>query len=210
MKKVVNLIVFVLVGIYIADYVKKENSTKSVSPIYIPESQESQTYENTDDGDRQVSEKPTSKRNQTVYVRALGNVDDGDLEFASNVIENFYGYNVEIISSVDIENGMLNTLGELHSVNTCASLHDDIKTIYITDKLLYDENNVLLRGVASGNELTVVVRGEKRFMQETIIHELGHTFGLPHCSDRTCIMATHNDDYDSGDFCNNCKSKIRI
>jgi predicted Zn-dependent protease len=53
-----------------------------------------------------------------------------------------------------------------------------------------------------------IVRGEKSFLKETIIHELGHTLGLRHCNDLTCIMAVDNDGFDSGTFCDKCSRQI--
>jgi archaemetzincin len=50
-----------------------------------------------------------------------------------------------------------------------------------------------------------------RFSKE-IIHELGHTFGLIHCIDPTCVMraSTYVEDIDqkSKKLCNNCRLKI--
>ena len=49
-----------------------------------------------------------------------------------------------------------------------------------------------------------------RFIKE-VIHELGHTFGLIHCHDQTCVMrsSTYVEDIDqkSQNLCNNCKTE---
>jgi predicted Zn-dependent protease len=65
-----------------------------------------------------------------------------------------------------------------------------------------------LRGYTTLYGKSIFVRSNRSFLKETIIHEIGHTLGLDHCDDLTCIMAINNDTYDSGDFCNKCKSKI--
>lgn len=53
----------------------------------------------------------------------------------------------------------------------------------------------------------------ERFKKE-VIHELGHTFGLIHCHNPTCVMrsSTYVEDIDqkSMHLCHICKSKLRI
>lgn len=45
-----------------------------------------------------------------------------------------------------------------------------------------------------------------------IVHELGHTFGLGHCSNNKCVMHFSNSladtDFKDAHFCNNCRPKI--
>ncbi len=52
----------------------------------------------------------------------------------------------------------------------------------------------------------------KRTIKEAI-HELGHTFGFDHCSNRKCVMSFSNDleqaDYKSLEFCQKCLAKLR-
>lgn len=57
---------------------------------------------------------------------------------------------------------------------------------------------------------------EKLFMQrllKTVLHEMGHNFGLPHCSNEHCIMADAkgklNQDNESS-LCEDCRKKIKI
>lgn len=51
----------------------------------------------------------------------------------------------------------------------------------------------------------------ERAMKE-IIHELGHTFGLGHCSNRRCVMHFSNSlddtDFKQGAFCHQCRPKL--
>lgn len=47
----------------------------------------------------------------------------------------------------------------------------------------------------------------------TVIHELGHAFGLDHCPDKTCVMVAWYGSWDNIDkmnnaFCEDCKKKI--
>lgn len=45
------------------------------------------------------------------------------------------------------------------------------------------------------------------------IHELGHTYGLAHCSDPRCVMAFSHSlagaDYKGREFCSNCQREMR-
>ncbi|RLE54848.1 MAG: archemetzincin [Thermoprotei archaeon] len=61
-------------------------------------------------------------------------------------------------------------------------------------------------GMEPNRELFLV-----RALKEAI-HELGHTFGLEHCSDRLCVMSFSNSildtDRKSYNFCSKCRSLI--
>lgn len=53
---------------------------------------------------------------------------------------------------------------------------------------------------------------KERILKE-IIHELGHTFGLPHCDNKKCVMVFSNSvadvDYKGTDFCKGCSKLIK-
>ncbi len=57
---------------------------------------------------------------------------------------------------------------------------------------------------------------EKLFMQrllKTVVHEIGHNFGLPHCPNEHCIMADAkgklNQDEETG-LCGECRKKLKL
>ena len=53
----------------------------------------------------------------------------------------------------------------------------------------------------------------ERIVKEAI-HELGHTFGLVHCANKSCVMHFSNSLYDTdikeNKFCLYCKNKLRL
>jgi len=67
------------------------------------------------------------------------------------------------------------------------------------------------------NQLYGLERDEKllreRFIK-TIIHELGHTYGLTHCHEPTCVMrsSTYAEDIDekSAFFCSDCQNQLEL
>lgn len=51
--------------------------------------------------------------------------------------------------------------------------------------------------------------------KKVVIHELGHNFGLPHCSDKKCVMTDAVEriatiDNARPELCNKCKQKLSI
>jgi archaemetzincin len=70
----------------------------------------------------------------------------------------------------------------------------------------YRLDNVLY-GLPSDDKLL-----RQRLLKESV-HELGHTFGLVHCHDATCVMrsSTYAEDIDlkSARFCSACAQRIR-
>lgn len=147
--------------------------------------------------------------NEVVSVKAIGIVDMTDIDDAVNIIESFYGYRCVVEYGVSLTSDMFynGSSDVLNGEYLVEKLFSQNKTVYLIDKKLYGKGTYL-RGIAAVNGNVVVVRGEKSFLRETLIHELGHTLGLRHCSDLTCIMAVDNDQYDSGTFCNKCSRQI--
>jgi archaemetzincin len=49
-------------------------------------------------------------------------------------------------------------------------------------------------------------------LEKEVLHELGHLFGLTHCGDRRCVMASAHDvgeiDIEEPTFCRDCRAQI--
>jgi len=146
----------------------------------------------------------------TIHIVGLGEYNQSDLVKAKKYVEEFYGFSCVVDGGVPtkpsmyIENSItLNVtqcLGELSVPGQ--------KTIYVTKESLYSKEWGMLRGMTHMRGNTVVVKGGEH-LQETVIHELGHTLGLGHCDNPQCIMAIHNDNEDTGQFCSKCKNQLK-
>lgn len=53
----------------------------------------------------------------------------------------------------------------------------------------------------------------ERLVKE-VIHELGHSFGLPHCSDKSCVMVfsefVDGVDAKGAEFCRSCRKALKL
>jgi hypothetical protein len=156
--------------------------------------------------------------NRTFNVVCVGDVSFNNISDTLNVIKNFLltqGIRINLINDDEME------LDERFLITTdngeVSNILDDqmflsensqrTSTIFLTDKRMFDTKiRDYVRGYSTG--INIIVRTNNGFFQETFIHELGHLLGLNHCDDLSCIMATNNDDYDSGNFCKKCKRDL--
>lgn len=96
---------------------------------------------------------------------------------------------------------------------TIGITHKDIST----SKGKIIDWGVMGLGLCPGNACVVsgfrVSREEKAIqLYKVSIHELGHTFGLPHCSNKECYMRDAeggNPTHEEKDFCESCKLKLK-
>jgi archaemetzincin len=146
----------------------------------------------------------------TIHIVGLGDYTKSDLVNAKKYVEEFYGYNCVVDGSVPTKTSMyVENSNTLNVTNCLAELSvQGQKTIYVTKEPLYSKQWGMLRGMTHMRGNTVVVKGGEH-LQETVIHELGHTLGLGHCDNPQCIMAINNDAEDTGQFCSKCKNQLK-
>ena len=148
--------------------------------------------------------------NDTVYIKGLGDFNSSSLDEAKKVLESKFGVTCVIDGSEKTKNNMyFDGTSKLEANKVIKELMGHTKVVFITNELIYNSlsgNN--LRGFTQRGGKTMVIRNKT--LRTTVIHEFGHNLGLEHCKDKTCIMGAHNDKEDSGDFCNNCKIKLKL
>jgi hypothetical protein len=199
MKSFVNFLIFLFLFLALIDFLNKEKKKKSRPIEIVVEKENTEVTQN-------ESQKTYEDKNN-VILKNLGEIDEGDIEMASDIIREF-GLNPIIEPGISVPNSIV--IDDYIDARKFIQFSDDnVKTIYLTEWDL-KEDSLALRGYTTLWGKSVVVRAKRDFLEETIKHELGHTFGLEHCSDRTCIMAINNDQWESGDFCKECKKMILI
>ncbi len=149
-----------------------------------------------------------------VVVKSLGETEEHRLVLACQYITDYFGCDCFIQSGENIGEEMkIENTDDILDCDTTLQLlwqnhrNSQYRTIFITDKLLWSKGQ-RLRGMTYYGESVILVCASDDFLRETILHEMGHTLNLKHCQDSTCIMSVNNDEWDSGDFCKNCKNYL--
>lgn len=94
----------------------------------------------------------------------------------------------------------------------------------LTNKIIYDENEISptfgIFGISyEGDSVSVISSLRPKTLkplsddelQELMLHELGHAFGLPHCKDERCMMvdAEHGNKFaHTQSFCSSCRNYL--
>ena len=174
-----------------------------------------------------------------IYLTSMGNVKDSEVLEVKEIIEYSYeNYNVTILPGIDvISDSKVEGLDRYHSTKMFTSLEKmfserDGKVVVLTDVDIcadvagYGKNwGVFGASKVFGKFSIVSTHRMKRnvndLLKKTVVHELGHSFGLPHCtSERNCLMNCkkrddepienssaiyHINDY----FCESCVNKLK-
>jgi len=157
-------------------------------------------------------ESSSTKKDGTVtfHIVGLGEYSQSDLVMAKKYVEEFYGFKCVVDGNVPTKPSMYVENSITLDITKClAELSvQGQKTIYVTNEKVYSKKWGMVRGMTHIRGNTVIVNGGKN-LQETVIHELGHTLGLGHCDNPQCVMAVNNDAEDTGQFCSKCKNQLK-
>ena len=177
----------------------------------------------------------TKKEKPLVIFQPINNFPSAILKFLKDSVEKFYPVKVEINAPKTFPinayykprnrfgaDSIINWLPKIkpeHARTIIALTNDDISET----KGSTEDYGIMGLGfqpgaacVVSDFRLHANNPSEKQLRErifKTVIHELGHNFGLPHCADTNCIMADKKgkltQDKENG-LCENCRRKVRI
>jgi archaemetzincin len=173
-------------------------------------------------------------KQEKICVLAIGKLDSTLLEKLAADLERTFERKAEISRiPLDLEFAYNPERKQYHSSTILERLRrmgpeDCGRTLGIVDVDLYVPDLNFVFGEANVVTKTAVIAKERlkpeyyglaedptllgeRILKESV-HELGHTYGLGHCSDRKCVMHFSNGladtDFKSSSFCESCKGKL--
>lgn len=174
-----------------------------------------------------------------IYLTSMGDVKSSDVQRVKEIIEsNYKNHNVTILPGINvISDSKVEGLNRYHSniiFDTLESMFSekDGKVVVLTNVDICTDvegygKNWRVFGVSKmfGKFSVVSTYGMERnvndLLKKTVVHELGHSFGLPHCTlEDKCLMNCkkrdgepienssaiyHINDY----FCESCTNKLK-
>jgi archaemetzincin len=166
----------------------------------------------------------------------FGEVDREELSFLPAALQDIMGLPAEWGQSLSIPEGSYRDERRQYIassfIKALADLTDDgfLRLLGITGEDLFTQglNFIFGQAVIGGRESLISLArlrpsfygqpDHPGFFRERVIkeavHELGHTFGLSHCGDPTCVMMFSNSlsdtDRKSSGFCRRCQGSIQV
>ena len=170
-----------------------------------------------------------------IYLLPMGSEDILLLEEIAAGVSDAFGLPVACLSSVPVPEAAYNEgRGQYYSTMVLRGLRthlsaDALRLLAITDMDIYVPRLNFVFGEAAVDGMVCIIStyrlhpeyygkqpNRRLFVERSTkeaVHELGHTFGLRHCSDPHCIMFFSNDiedtDRKSVEFCNEDAAQIR-
>jgi archaemetzincin len=170
-----------------------------------------------------------------IYLQPFISIDKNFLEKIGTKLQEIFKHPYKILKSKELPiNAFFRRRRQWHSTTVLElAINKDIpkdseRILGIVDADLYVENLNFVFGEADPKNRSAIIsifrlrpeyymlpKDDKLFHQRVIkesIHELGHTYGLPHCENNKCIMFFSNTlaDTDSKGpgFCSKCREKL--
>ncbi|MDI6716738.1 MAG: archaemetzincin family Zn-dependent metalloprotease [Actinomycetota bacterium] len=164
-----------------------------------------------------------------LYVLPIGNIDQEILQYILKIIEKKFNLPAKLGTAIKIPDNAFNPVRGQYDASImlngvrAVSPSNTKKVLAVTEEDIFSNNLNFIFGQAilggccgiislsrlrAGTDKT---NGKQLFLQRVekeAVHELGHTFGLRHCSNPRCVMYFSNSladtDRKSADFCQEC------
>lgn len=175
----------------------------------------------------------SAKPNDTIVIRPIGQISDTTIfHFLKNELNKIFKIPVRIEKPVSIDSSCYNEDRDQYYspllLKRLSSKNPNEIVLGIVSVDLYVEGLNFIFGQASLTERKAIISlirlkqesyglkpNPTLFKRRTLteaVHELGHIYGLNHCSNPRCVMFFSNSlkdtDYKGFEFCPNCRNKI--
>jgi archaemetzincin len=149
------------------------------------------------------------QKQKTIYIIPLNGVNQNDVLLSSNELQNFYHYNVIVLTQDVIPsniksqtsgkynaNKILKFLGEKYGYlggKIVGITNVNISTKRTLNDVTYNDWSILGLGAIGGQSCIIstknMITNHNDRLSKVTIHEVGHTLGLAHCDyDPKCLM----------------------
>jgi archaemetzincin len=161
-----------------------------------------------------------------IFIIPMGTVDNMVMAELSKTLAMIFGCVVEVDKNIKIPTDAYNkSRNQYQSSIFLSSLKkqgftEPNKVLGITTVDLYAPGLDFIFGQAEPDSYVAIISlsrldDEDKFLERAnkeAVHELGHTFGLIHCSDINCVMhfsnSLHDTDIKKINFCSLCQPKL--
>ncbi|WP_448701592.1 matrixin family metalloprotease [Mucilaginibacter sp. AW1-3] len=163
-----------------------------------------------------------------IVLQPFGNYPDKETRLIAIGLTKVYGVNISIAKSIPLPAATCYKPMKRYNADGLISFLADRKhgaytVMGLTDQDIFTSKNgnphwgIMGLGTLNADACVVSTRrihqGATRDAElvKLAVHELGHNFGLPHCANKSCIMADaegHNNFYRETRLCNDCRRKL--